>query len=320
MGRKKTIRERLEPLEAFLERKTQGKTKKAASNEPPEPMQLKKRKKESSSAQCKSNTKREIPLVNLSDESSEEEDERKYPPILFDILEHYDFATGEEALDFPFKDVTTISIRKARELRKKNPKLQGENNVLDSIIDPRADVSSLSSHSAAARRLMRSMPNIDDKILQKLVGRASDAHLGIVKHLSERNSQDNNVEMVTPPGSPKPPASRRECQAKERRPVRNTGGAANNRRITLAPPSKAREVVIVTSEDEQYESSEEYSYTDTEENEDLDRIARCQPSVEEIDKNEADELDRVSDDGDETTLDISSPSTTVFDDEFTEDE
>jgi len=51
MGRKKTIRERLEPLEAFLERKTQGKTKKAASNESPEPTQLKKRKKESSSAQ-----------------------------------------------------------------------------------------------------------------------------------------------------------------------------------------------------------------------------------------------------------------------------
>ena len=318
MGRKKTIRERLEPMEAFLERKTQGKTKKAVSNEPPISTQMKK-KKESSSAQRKSNTKREIPLVNLSDESSEEEDERKYPPILIDILEHYDFATGEQALDFPFKDVTTISIRKARELRKKNPKLQGENNVLDSIIDPRADVSSLSSHSAAARRLMRSMPNIDDKILQRLVGKASDAHLGIVKHLSERKSQVSNVEMITPPGSPKPSTSRRDCQTKERHPVRNTGGAGNNRRVTLAPLSKAREVVIVTSEDEQYESSEEYSYVDTEENDDLDRIAHCQPSVEQINKNEADELDRDSDDGDETTLDINSPSTTVFDDEFTED-
>ena len=107
MGRKKTIRERLEPLEAFLERKTQGKTKKAASNEPPESTQMKK-KKESPSVQRKSNTKREIPLVNLSDESSEEEDERKYPPILFDILDHFDYATGEQALDFPFKDETTI--------------------------------------------------------------------------------------------------------------------------------------------------------------------------------------------------------------------
>ena len=45
----------------------------------------------------------------------------------------------------------------------------------------------------------------------------------------------------------------------------------------------------------------------------------CQPSVEQINGNEADELDQDSDDGDETTLDISSPSTTVFDDEFTED-
>ena len=138
--------------------------------------------------------------------------------------------------------------------------------------------------------------------------------------LSERKSQVSNVEMITPPGSPKPPASRRDCQVKERRPVRNTGSAgSNNRRITLAPPSKAREVVIVTSEDEQYEPSEEYSHTDTGENDDLDRIARCQPSVQQINKNEADELDRDSDDGDETTLDISSPSTTVFDDEFTED-
>ena len=199
--------------------------------------------------------------------------------------------------------------------------MQGENNVLDSIIDPRADVSSLSSHSAAARRLMRSMPNIDDKILQKLVGRASDAHLGIVKHLSERKSQISNVEMITPPGSPKPPASRGDRKVKERRPVRNTGSAGNNkRRVTLAPPPKAREVVIVTSEDEQYEPSKEYSYKDTEKNDDPDGIARCQPSVEQINKNEADELDRDSDDGDETTLDISSPSTTVFDDEFTEDD
>ena len=320
MGRKKTIRERLEPLEAFLERKTQGKTKKAASNEPPESTQMKK-KKESPSVQRKSNTKREIPLVNLSDESSGEEDERKYPPILFDILDHFDYATGEQALDFPFKDVTTISIRKAKELRKKNPKLQAENNVLDSLIDPRADVSSLSSHAAAARRLMRSMPNINDKTLKKLVGRASDAHLEIVKHLSEHKSQISNVEMITPPGTPKPPATRRESRVMERRPVRNTRGAGSNkRRITLVPASKEREVVIVTSEDEQYEPNEEYSYTDTEENDGLDRSARCQPSVEQINKNEADELDRDSDDGDETTLDISSPSTTVFDDEFTEDD
>ena len=286
MGRKKTIRERLEPMEAFLKRKTQGKTKKAVSNEPPISTQMKK-KKESSSAQRKSNTKREIPLVNLSDESSGEEDERKYPPILFDILDHFDYATGEQALDFPFKDVTTISIRKARELRKKNPKLQGENNVLDSIIDPRADVSSLSSHSAAARRLMRSMPNIDDKILQRLVGRASDAHLEIVKHLSERKSQVSNVEMITPPGSPKPSTSKSNHQTTERNPVRNTGDPGKNRRVTLAPPSKAREVVIVTSEDEQYESNEEYSYVDTEEKHNLDRIAHCQPSVEQINKNEA---------------------------------
>ena len=163
------------------------------------------------------------------------------------------------------------------------------------------------------------MPNIDDKILKKLIGRASDAHVEIVKHLSERKSQVSNVEMITPPGSPKPSTSKSNRQTEERHPVKNAGSAGNNRRVTLAPPSKAREVVIVTSEDEQYESSEEYSYVDTEENDNLNRIAHCQPPVEQISKNEADELDRDLDDGDETTLDISSPSTTVFDDEFTED-
>ena len=317
MGRKKPIKKRLEPMETFL-RRTQAKTKKVASNEPPISTQMKK-KRESSSAQRKTNTKRVVPLVNLSDESSEEEDERKYPPVLIDVLDHFDFATGEEALDFPFKDVTTISIRKARELRKKNPGLQSENNVLDSIIDPRADVSSLSSHAAAARRLMRSMPNIDDNILKKLIGRASDAHAEIVKHLSERKSQVRNVEMITPPGSPKPSTSKCNRQIKESHPVMNTDGAGNSRKVTLAPPSKTREVVIVTSEDEQYESNEECSHVDTEEKHNLDRIAHSRPSVEQINKYDADELNRDSDNGDETTLDINSPSTTVFDDEFTED-
>ena len=217
MGRKRTIWERVEPVEAFLERKTQGKIiKKATSNEVPESTVMK--KKESKLVRLsdnKSNTKPEIPLVDIADESSEEEDERKYPWKLIDILEHYDFATGEEALDFPFKDVTTLSVRRAKELKRQNPHLQGENNVLDSILEPRADVSSLSSHSAAARRLARSMPNIEDKVLQKLVGRASDAHLGIVKHLSERRSQTENVEMITPPGSPKPSTSRENCQRNE---------------------------------------------------------------------------------------------------------
>ena len=137
MGRKRTIWERVEPVEAFLERKTQGNIKKAkvvknpmvkighdspTPNETPQSTLRKERK--SKSVRNNSNTKPEIPLVNIADESSEEEDDRKYPQTLIDILEHYDFATGEQALDFPFKDVTTISIRKARELRKKNPKLK----------------------------------------------------------------------------------------------------------------------------------------------------------------------------------------------------
>ena len=318
MGRKKPIKARLEPMETFLKRRSQEKIKKTVSDEPPISTQMKK-KKEPSPAQLKTNNKREIPLVNLSDESSGEEDEHKYPPILIDILDHFDYATGEEALDFPFKDVTTISVRKAREIRKKNPKVQSENNVLDSIIHPRADVSSLSSHSAAARRLMRSMTNIDDKILKKLVGRASDAHAEIVKYLSERKSQISNVEMITPPGSPKPSTSKSNYQTTERNPVRNTGDAGKNRRVTLAPPSKAREVVIVTSEDEQYETNEEYSYADAKEKHHLNRIAHSQPLAEQINEYEVDELNRDSDDVDETTLDINSPSTTVFDDEFTED-
>ena len=51
----------------------------------------------------------------------------------------------------------------------------------------------------------------------------------------------------------------------------------------------------------------------------LDRIAHSQLLDEQIDKYDADELNRDPDDGDDTTLDINSPSTTVFDDEFTED-
>ena len=116
-----------------------------------------------------------------------------------------------------------------------------------------------------------------------------------------------------------PSTSKSNHQTKERRPVKNSGGAGNNRRVTLAPPSKAREVVIVTSEDEQYESNEEYSHVNTEEKQNLDRIAHSRPSDEQINKYDADELNRDPDDGDETTLDINSPSTTVLDDEFTED-
>ena len=117
---------------------------------------------------------------------------------------------------------------------------------------------------------------------------------------------------------PKPSTSREDCQIKERHPVRNTGSAGSTRRVTIAPPPNAREVVIVTSEDDQYESSEDNSHEDPE-NDDLDRIAYCRPSEEQINGDKADELDQDSDDGDETTLVISSPSETDFDDEFTED-
>ena len=162
------------------------------------------------------------------------------------------------------------------------------------------------------------MPNIEDKVLQKLVGRASDAHLGIVKHLSERRSQTENVEMITPPGSPKPSTSREDCQRNERRPVSKKGSVGRTRKVTIGPPTSVREVVVVTSEDEQYESSEDNSHKDPE-NDDLDRVAYCRASEEKVNGEEADELDQDPDDGDETTLVISSPSETDFDDEFTED-
>ena len=56
MGRKRTIWERVEPVEAFLERKTQGKIiKKATPNEVPESTVMK---------------KKESKLVRLSDNKS----------------------------------------------------------------------------------------------------------------------------------------------------------------------------------------------------------------------------------------------------------
>ena len=310
--RTKTIWERVEPEDAFMERKTRGRQTKATTSKSPESTQTK--KEESKSVQRNLNTKKEVVFVDIADESSEEEDERKYQPALFDILEHYDFATNEQALDFPIKDVTTLSVRRAIELRKENPNLQGENNVLDSILHPRADVSSISSHSAAARRLMRSMPNIDDKVLQKLVGRASDAHLGIVKHLSEKGPQVSNVEMITPPGSPRPSTSERDCQRNERRPIRRMGNDGNTRKVTLASSTNTREVIVVTSEEEQNESDEDESHKDPWDN-DRDRVAYCRLSDEQNNGDEAAGIDQDSDDDDETILYISSPSEADFDDE-----
>ena len=161
------------------------------------------------------------------------------------------------------------------------------------------------------------MPNIDDKVLQKLVGRASDAHLGIVKHLSESRSQVSNVEMITPPGSPKPSTSKGDCQRNERHPIRKMGNDGNTRKVTIASPpntKNTREVVIVTSEEEQNESGEDESHKDPW-NDDHDRVAYCRLSDEQNNGDEAEEIDQDSDDGDETVLFISSPSEADFDDE-----
>ena len=119
--------------------------------------------------------------------------------------------------------------------------------------------------------------------------------------------------MITPPGSPKPSTSREDYQRNERRPVSKKGSVGRTRKVTIPPPISVREVVVVTSEDEQYKSSEDNSNRDPE-NDVPDR-----PSMEQVNEDEADELDRDSDDGDETTLVITSASENDFDDEFTED-
>ena len=143
--------------------------------------------------------------------------------------------------------------------------MKAENNVLDSVIHPRADVSSVSSHAAASRRLMRSMVNIDDEALKKLVGKASEAHTNIVHYLSQQKSQENNVDMITPPGSPGPSTSSKFFQPSNRRNSAENAGKGNNNKLvaiegpfinTIASPNTEREVLIVTDE-EYIESSDD---------------------------------------------------------------
>ena len=307
---KTSIWDRVEPEKDFMERKIQGVQTRAAIGRISRSAQMTSMERESESVRenpnDNENTKTEVVLVDLADDSSEEEDERKYPPTLIDILEHFDYDTGEQALDLQIKDVTTISVKKARELRKEFPNLQGENNVLDSIIHPRADVSSLSSHSAAARRLMRSMPNIDDKILRNLIGRASDAHTEIVKHLSEHKSQISNVDMITPPGSPRPSTSSKSyCPRNERRPVRRTGNESGTNKTAIVPPQATRETIIVTSEEDQSESSDDGLYINPRRD---DRGISNQMPNEQGVEDGADEVDQNTDDSDENVLFLSSPS------------
>ena len=76
------------------------------------------------------------PVIDLTKDSSSEDDEQKYNESLVDILDHFDDETGEEALDLQIKDTTTLSVKRAKELQRnfKN-NLKATNNVLDSIIE-----------------------------------------------------------------------------------------------------------------------------------------------------------------------------------------
>ena len=216
-------------------------------------------------------SKMATPVIDLTNDSSSDDDEQKYPPSLIDVLEHFDHETGEEALGLQIKDTTTLSVKRAKELLSNFKNLKADNNVLDSIIHPRADVSSVSSHVAASRRLMRSMTNIDDEALRKLVGKASEAHTKIVDYLRREKSQKNNVDMITPPGSPGPSTSskffrpsneRNSTENAERRPTKGNGNA--NKLVAIEGPfvdiaassSMEREVLLVPDE-EYIESSDE---------------------------------------------------------------
>ena len=173
---------------------------------------------------------------------------------MVDIIDHFDDETGEEALGMQIKDVTTLSIRKARSLQRRfNNNLKAENNVLDSINYPRADLSSISSHATAAKRLMRSMNNIDDEVLRKLIKKASRAHCNVVEYLSQEKSQKGNVEMITPAKTPGPSTSPRSRQQHSKSNPTKTitrklaSARGNTRRVGMPPKGKgsARRMVNI---------------------------------------------------------------------------
>ena len=121
-----------------------------------------------------------VDLTKDSNESSSDEEKPKYPNSFADVMDHFDEATREEALNITIKDVATLSDRTATKLQwRHNNNLSAEDNVLDSINDPNVDISSLSSHVTVARKLMRSVDYIEDEELKKLVGKASKVHCDI---------------------------------------------------------------------------------------------------------------------------------------------
>ena len=124
------------------------------------------------------------PMVDLTgDSSSEDENIKKYSESLLDIMDHFDEGTGEEALDLQIKDTTTLSMKKAEEIQRiSRNKLKATNSALDAIIEPRAVLSSISSHATATKNLMN---HIDDEILRKLIGKAARAHADIVNYLRQ---------------------------------------------------------------------------------------------------------------------------------------
>ena len=200
----------------------------------------------------------------------------KYSESLIDIIEHFDDETSEEALDLPIKDSTTLSKKRAKEIQRSSKNnLKATNSVLDTIIEPRAELSSISSHATASRRLMRSMSHIDDEALKKLIGKAAEAHTDIVDYLRQEKSQRNNVDMITPPGSPRPSTSSKSLRTssqkklienKLRAEVKSTTGNGNDNELvavegpfvdTEASLSPQRKVLLVTEEvtEEEYLTS-----------------------------------------------------------------
>ena len=334
---KTSVWDRVEPEKEFMERKTSKTlTKKERS---PKSMQTTSAEAGSSSTRepqnNNENTKMDITLVDLTNDSSSDEDERKYPPSLMDILDHFDYDTGEQALDLQIKDSTTLSVKKAKELRRKFPNLQAENNVLDCLIEPRADVTSLSSHAAAARRLMRSMVNIDDLALRKLIRKASDVHTEITKYLSEPKSQENNVNMITPPGSPRPSTSSKSYRPKnERHPLGRTGNGNSTRKLVAekekeatnklvavdgpfldktTAPKVTREVIVVTSGVDYIESSDEESYASPQYD---DQASGSQIVGERNIEDESNETGHDTNDGDEPVLVLNSPNAENWEDDI----
>ena len=202
-----------------------------------------------------------VDLTNDSAESSSDENKPKYPKSFPDILAHFDQTTEEVVPGMHTKDVTTLSDKEATRLQwKYNNNLKAEDSALDSINNPRIEISSLSSHATAARKLMTSLDYIDDGELKKLVRKASEVHSDIVNHLNQRKSQDGNIKMFFPEQTPNPTTPPRETRQRSREnpnrnvPRKKVTAKGNIKRVGLPPKMKGRvrriTVIQSTSSDE----------------------------------------------------------------------